>query len=134
MTTSSQPLVFTRSLDSFVDSRSQGYQGPTRNVRLYKVTPVGGGSISASEDGTRCAVAGKECAQFYYLSLSLIADTLLALRIIRISAPAQSHNPGHKSAVGRGGHKIDASRNFWDGSGLKIDSASTDVAWGQGSA
>lgn len=62
------------------------------------------------------------------------SDSLLALRIIRISASTQSQNLGHKSAVGRGGHKIDASRNFWDGSGLKIDSASTDVAWGQGSA
>lgn len=39
----------------------------------------------------------------------------------------------HKVGVGRGGHSIEASRNFWEGSGLKIDSASTDVVWGHGS-
>lgn len=49
-----------------------------------------------------------------------------------MSDPSNTHNPDHKSAVGRGGHRIDASRNFWDNSGLKIDSASTDVAWGHG--
>ena len=51
-----------------------------------------------------------------------------------MSDPSNTHNPDHKSAVGRGGHRIDASRNFWDSSGLKIDSASTDVAWGHGGA
>jgi WD repeat-containing protein 24 len=44
-----------------------------------------------------------------------------------------SLNPDHKSAVGRGGHRLDASRNLWIGSGLKMESASTDVAWGRGS-
>ncbi|KAI9508833.1 hypothetical protein F5148DRAFT_1192288 [Russula earlei] len=39
----------------------------------------------------------------------------------------------HKSAVGRGGHRVDASRNLWTGSGLKMESVSTDVAWGRGS-
>lgn len=39
-----------------------------------------------------------------------------------------------KSAVGRGGHRIDLSKNLWDGSGLKIESASTDVAWCSGSS
>lgn len=58
--------------------------------------------------------------------------TILALRIIRISDGSQPFSPGHKSSVGRGGYRIDASRNLWDGSGLKIDSASTDVAWGHG--
>ena len=56
----------------------------------------------------------------------------VALRIVRISENSQVQNPDHKSVVGAGGHRIDASRNFWDGSGLKIDSASTDVAWGHG--
>jgi hypothetical protein len=35
-------------------------------------------------------------------------------------------------AVGKGGHGIDASPNFWEGSGLKVDSASTDVVWCHG--
>lgn len=53
------------------------------------------------------------------------------MRIVRISENSQVQNPDHKSAVGQG-HRIDASRNFWEGSGLKMDSASTDVAWGHG--
>ena len=40
----------------------------------------------------------------------------------------------HKSVTGRGGHRIEASRNLWDGSGLKVDSSSTDVAWCHGGA
>ncbi|KAI1785177.1 hypothetical protein LXA43DRAFT_929347 [Ganoderma leucocontextum] len=38
----------------------------------------------------------------------------------------------HKAVTGRGGHRIEASRNFWEGSGLKVDSSSTDVAWCHG--
>jgi len=45
----------------FSDSREHGYQGTSRNVRLGRVTPPGGGSIAKSEDGIRCAVTGKEC-------------------------------------------------------------------------
>ena len=48
----------------------------------------------------------------------------VALRILKISTPS------HESSVG---DRIDASHNLWDGSGLKIDSANTDVAWGCGS-
>ncbi|KIM46428.1 hypothetical protein M413DRAFT_441521 [Hebeloma cylindrosporum] len=107
--------TFQNTFDMFSDSRKHGYQGPSRNVRLGRVTPPGGGSIAKSEDGIRCAVTGKE-----------------SLRILRMSDPSQSSNVEHKFAIGKGGHRIDASRNFWDGSGLKIDSASTDVAWGQG--
>ncbi|KDR78745.1 hypothetical protein GALMADRAFT_244288 [Galerina marginata CBS 339.88] len=107
--------TFLNPFEVYSDSRKHGYQGSPRNVRLGRVTPPGGGSIAKSEDGTRCAVTGKE-----------------SLRILRVSEPSQMHNSEHKSAVGRGGHRIDASRNFWDGSGLKIDSASTDVAWGHG--
>jgi hypothetical protein len=58
--------------------------------------------------------------------------TFPALRILRLSDPSASHSPEHKFAVGRGGHRVDASRNLWEGSGLKIDSTSTDVAWGHG--
>jgi SEA/GATOR complex protein SEA2/WDR24 len=52
---------------------------------------------------------------------------------MRISDTQTSLNPDHKSAVGRGGHRLDASRNLWTGSGLKMESVSTDVAWGRGS-
>lgn len=45
----------------YSDSRFHGYQGPSRTVRLPRATPFGGGSVSKSEDGLRCAVAGKEC-------------------------------------------------------------------------
>ncbi|TFK20632.1 WD40 repeat-like protein [Coprinopsis marcescibilis] len=93
----------------FSDSRNHGYQGPSRYVRLPRVAPTGGATISKSEDGTRCAVAGKE-----------------SLRIARIS-----NNSDHKSAT-EGVCRIEGSRNFWENSGLKIDSASTDIAWGHG--
>ncbi|TFK37938.1 hypothetical protein BDQ12DRAFT_713152 [Crucibulum laeve] len=118
MSTSTPQLsiqTFLNPFDVYTDARSHGYQGPTRNVRLPRATPSGGGTIAKNEDGTRCAVAGKE-----------------SLRILRFSEPGQTHGPDHKSTTGRGGHRIDASRNFWEGSGLKIDSASTDIAWGSG--
>ena len=38
----------------------------------------------------------------------------------------------HKYVTGKGGHRIEVSRNMWDGSGLKVDSSSTDVAWCHG--
>ncbi|KAI6119652.1 hypothetical protein EDD17DRAFT_1605846 [Pisolithus thermaeus] len=101
----------------FSDSRNHGqYQGPVRNVHLPRTTTQGGGTIAKSEDGVRCVVAGRE-----------------SLRILRLSAQDESLASDHKSAVGRGGHRIEASRNLWEGSGLKIDSASTDVAWCSGS-
>ncbi|PPQ79096.1 hypothetical protein CVT25_002889 [Psilocybe cyanescens] len=107
--------TFLNPFELYSDSRAHGYQGSSRNVRLGRVTPPGGGSIAKSEDGIRCAVTGKE-----------------SLRILRVTEPSEGNNPEHKFSVGRGGHRIDASRNFWDASGLKIDSASTDVAWGHG--
>jgi len=46
----------------YTDSRTHGYQGPSRYVRLSRVTSTGGGSaIAKSEDGRRCVVSGKEC-------------------------------------------------------------------------
>ena len=51
-----------------------------------------------------------------------------ALRILRIIAPEEGET--RKGALQ--GAKIEASRNFWEGSGLKIDSSSTDVVWGHG--
>ncbi|KAF8838899.1 hypothetical protein BDN67DRAFT_970862 [Paxillus ammoniavirescens] len=100
--------------DLFSDSRKHGYHGPTRNVQLHRATTSGGGTMAKSEDGVRCVVAGRE-----------------SLRILRMSDSDETLTQ-HKSAVGRGGHRIDSSRNLWDGSGLKIDSASTDVAWCSG--
>ncbi|KAH8825127.1 hypothetical protein DL96DRAFT_1670347 [Flagelloscypha sp. PMI_526] len=98
----------------YSDSRFHRFESqPTRFVRLNRAAPLGGGAVSRSEDGQRCAVAGKE-----------------SLRIIRVSEPGQLDQDHHKSSTGPGGHHIEASRNFWEGSGLKVDSASTDVAWG----
>lgn len=51
--------------DIYSDSRTHGYQGSSRDVRLGRVTPAGGGSIAKSEDGIRCAVTGKECECMY---------------------------------------------------------------------
>ncbi|KAG1883918.1 hypothetical protein F4604DRAFT_1648655 [Suillus subluteus] len=102
--------------DLYSDSRKYGYQGPVRNVRLHRATTNGGGTVAKSDDGLRCVVAGRE-----------------SLRILRLSDPEDVINNDHKASIGRGGHRIEASRNIWDGSGLKIDSASTDVAWCHGS-
>ncbi|KAI0686851.1 hypothetical protein BC835DRAFT_1287288 [Cytidiella melzeri] len=102
-------------VEIFSDSRSHGPQGPTRHVRIAQAASQGGGAISKSEDGVRCVVAGKD-----------------SLRILRMSEPGVPHSADHKSSVGRDGYRIDASRNLWTGSGLKIDSASTDVVWGHG--
>ncbi|KAH8107815.1 hypothetical protein BXZ70DRAFT_912770 [Cristinia sonorae] len=103
--------------DQYSDSRTHGYQGPNRHVRLTHASSFGGGSIAKSEDDTRCVVAGKE-----------------SLRILRISDPAVTPSPQveHRFVKGHGGHRIDSSRNIWTGSGLKIDSAATDVVWGRG--
>lgn len=57
--------------DIYADSRKFGYRGPTRNVRLYRATPSGGGAISKSEDGVRCAVAGKECESLQTTDMEL---------------------------------------------------------------
>ncbi|KAG1810953.1 uncharacterized protein BJ212DRAFT_1526217 [Suillus subaureus] len=100
----------------YSDSRKYGYQGPVRNVRLHRATTNGGGTIAKSDDGLRCVVAGRE-----------------SLRILRLSDPEDVMNNDYKASIGRGGHRIEASRNIWDGSGLKIDSAITDVAWCHGS-
>lgn len=52
---------------------------------------------------------------------------------MRVSDPEdKQYNAEHKSNVGAGGYRLDASRNMWEGSGLKIDSANTDVAWCHG--
>ncbi|ESK95845.1 wd repeat-containing protein 24 [Moniliophthora roreri MCA 2997] len=110
-------LTIKTSVDVPSDSRTHGYQGPTRNIRLPRACSHGGGSISKASDGQRCAVAGKE-----------------SLRILRVSDTTQDTNVEnyHKFTVGRGGHRIEASKNYWEGSGLKTDSAFTDVAWCHG--
>ena len=52
-----------------------------------------------------------------------------ALRILKVVTPEEG---GARGGVPQG-PRIEASRNFWEGSGLKIDSSSTDVVWGHGS-
>lgn len=137
-----RPSIYTNSFahlsESYTDARLHGHQGSTRTVRLPGAAASGGGAVAKSEDGGRCVVAGKDCVYFdgsicttFIQSTGL--HTSIALRILRISDTQTSLNPDHKSAVGRGGHRIDASRNLWTGSGLKMESVSTDVAWGRGS-
>ena len=46
----------------YSDSRLHGPQGPSRHVRIPAATTPGGGIIAKNEDGTRCVVAGRECA------------------------------------------------------------------------
>ena len=53
------------------------------------------------------------------------AAPLQALRILKVIEPGQCEKE-------KAGLRVDASRNFWEGSGLKIDSSSTDVVWGHG--
>ncbi|PPQ63564.1 hypothetical protein CVT24_004861 [Panaeolus cyanescens] len=67
-----------------------------------------------------------------FTSYSNAEGSSAVLRIVRVSDPSHTGTSDHKSSVGKGGFRIDASRNLWEGSGLKIDSASTDVAWGHG--
>ena len=52
-----------------------------------------------------------------------------ALRILKVAGPEEGGVRGGVTQAPR----IEASRNFWEGSGLKIDSSSTDVVWGHGS-
>ncbi|KAJ7509976.1 hypothetical protein B0H11DRAFT_1168825 [Mycena galericulata] len=95
--------------------RLPGNPNANRNVRLPRATTLGG-QMSKSEDGLRCAVAGTEY-----------------LRIMRVYDPEDKPpNPEYKSNVGAGGYRLEASRNMWEGSGLKTDSANTDVAWCHG--
>ncbi|KIP08502.1 hypothetical protein PHLGIDRAFT_34968, partial [Phlebiopsis gigantea 11061_1 CR5-6] len=109
------PLPQTLVSDVYSDSRTHGPQGPTRHVRMQAAATAGGGSISKNEDGSRCVVAGRE-----------------SLRILRVCDPNTPSNAEHKHTFGHGGYRIDASRNLWSGSGLKIDSVSTDVVWAHG--
>ncbi|EMD38736.1 hypothetical protein CERSUDRAFT_112461 [Gelatoporia subvermispora B] len=113
--TLSQPSQTRISADWYSDSRSHGYQGPTRHVRFPRAMANGGGAMAKSGDGRRCVVAGKE-----------------SLRIFRMSEPGSSASTDHKSITGRGGHRVEVSRNLWDSVGMKMDSATTDVIWGQG--
>ena len=83
---------------------------------------------------TECDVSSREKNVCSLVVLyAQYSPQLIGLRILRISDTQTSLNPDHKSAVGRGGHRLDASRNLWTGSGLKMESVSTDVAWGRGS-
>lgn len=50
-----------------------------------------------------------------------------------MSEAPNSMTAEHKFSIGRGGHRIDASRNLWTSNLLKVDSVNTDVAWGHGS-
>ena len=90
----------------YSDSRIHGYQGSSWNVCLAWVIHA----ISKSENGIRCAVTGKECRLpgFFYFY-----DLHVALGIVHIFENSQVRNLDHnKSAVGQGGHKINALQNL----------------------
>jgi hypothetical protein len=104
--------------------------GPFRGVRFPRAATNGGATIAKSEDGEKCVVSGREC-EFTFAFCWLFVGSLKppgfpeALRILKVIEPEE----------GRGastGPRVEASRNFWEGSGLKIDSCSTDVVWGHG--
>ena len=88
--------------------------------------------MAKSEDGEKCVVSGRECEfPLAFVGPLLDGETLAfleALRILKVIGPEEDES---KKAVPPG-LRIEASRNFWEGSGLKIDSSSTDVVWGHG--
>ena len=116
----------------YSDTRTRGYQGQSRYLRYPRVTSPGGGCITKSEDGVRCAVAGKECMCRSNSLQNRTNDNILALRILRISDGSLSGGSESRSNSGRAGHRVDATRNLWEGCGLKIESATTGIAWGRG--
>ncbi|KAF9782978.1 hypothetical protein BJ322DRAFT_186081 [Thelephora terrestris] len=96
-------------MDLRLDKPAPDRQGtPFKSARFPRAATNGGGALARSEDGERCAVSGRE-----------------SLRILKVIEPEQ----GEKKETGL---RVEASRNFWEGSGLKIDSSSTDVVWGHG--
>ncbi|KAF5384753.1 hypothetical protein D9757_006263 [Collybiopsis confluens] len=113
------PLPITSPLDFFYDPRTHGYQGPSRTARLPRACVNGGGSISKSPDGTRCVVAGKES-----LKIIRVKD------VLENNVPEEEDTTQYKnSVVGKGGSRIEASRNLWEVSGLKIECTPTSAAW-----
>ncbi|GJJ13186.1 hypothetical protein Clacol_007437 [Clathrus columnatus] len=77
----------------------------------------GGGSFASSSDGSRAVIAGND-----------------VLRLVKVSDVNRQNvlqsNP--RLCVGPGGATIETSPNMWLSSGLKVDSAPTDVIWGRG--
>lgn len=62
------------------------------------------------------------------------------LRILRVADPPRNAgqayeplDPNARLSTGSGGATIEAGVNLWFGSGLKMDSAPTDVVWARGS-
>ena len=88
--------------------------------------------MAKSEDGEKCVVTGRECEFPLAFGCLLVDDETLAfleaLRILKVIPPEEG---GARGGVPQG-PRIEASRNFWEGSGLKIDSSSTDVVWAHG--
>jgi hypothetical protein len=118
-------------MDLRLDKPAPDRQGtPFKSARFPRAATNGGGALARSEDGERCAVSGREC-EFPFGPLLAICRVMKplrpskALRILKVIEPEE----GEKKETGL---RVEASRNFWEGSGLKIDSSSTDVVWGHG--
>lgn len=132
-------MSFHNPFDLYSDSRSHAAAGPSRNARLQKATLPGSGFISKGEDG-RIAVAGRECERLFHrhhqhhqprtsnTDLILVSQ---ALKILRVLEAPQSTTVDPKHTT-RPAFKIESTKNLWEGSNLKIDCTSTDVAWAYG--
>lgn len=118
------------SVEAFSDSRTHAHRGPSRAVTLYNASSAGGSAISKSPDGERCAVVGKDCT-YTFNSAETDANFTndAAIRILRVSDGSERPASEHRYNIGKGGFRVDASKNFWSGNGLKVDSAMTDVVW-----
>ena len=95
----------------------------------------GCGAISKNEDGQRCVVAEKSVSikdiSLAFHEFTVPSASYIALRILRISDATERAPTDHKFVVGKGGYRIEASRNMFSGSGLKYDNILTDVLWGR---
>ena len=137
----------------YTDQRTH-ISGPPRFVRQARVGTLPGlAAISKAPEeagrGRVAVVAGREYMSMVWL-FGLVANGVngpTALQIICASSlfQPQPQQPTRSSIAdtsippslpdinhSRAGYRLDASRNLWHGSGLKVDSALTDVGWGVG--
>lgn len=92
---------------------------------------MGEGRLQNQKMGRDALCLGENVSPLQHLVGRLLDSeplSLEALRILRVVEPEENEKRIGTST----GQRVEASRNFWEGSGLKIDSSSTDVIWGHG--